>query len=189
VILRILTQESLDLELWLKRYEFLKFLGYFCGFSEARDLFGIISEIPDRGLISEKPEGLSAKLVRSGPWVDFTRVQGPLCKISEISQNNELFPNRKSRAPGPRPVDRDRSHGAPWTHGGADRGHGGAVTGARASASSAHGNSPAGVQQREGNVGNSEAGSPRREWQCGGRASAVQNRRQWCSVEAALERR
>jgi hypothetical protein len=90
VILRILAQESLDLELWLKRYGFLKFWSYFWGFSEARDLFVNIfrisdrtGKIVDRGLISENPRGLSAKSTKSGPWVDFTKVQGPLCKISE----------------------------------------------------------------------------------------------------------
>jgi hypothetical protein len=46
----------------------------------------------DHGLISEKPRGLSEKFVRSGPRVDFTRVQGSLCKISEITRITNYFP-------------------------------------------------------------------------------------------------
>jgi hypothetical protein len=61
LILRILAQESMDLELWLEIYEFLKFWSYFCGFSEVRDLFvnifqfsGPNYKIMDCGLISKK---------------------------------------------------------------------------------------------------------------------------------------
>jgi hypothetical protein len=46
----------------------------------------------DRGLISENLRGLSAKLAKSGPRVDFTKVQGPLCKISEIIRITNYFP-------------------------------------------------------------------------------------------------
>jgi hypothetical protein len=68
-------------------------------FSEARDLFvnifrisDLTAKMVDRGLILEKPRDLSAKLARFGPWVDFTKVQGPLCKISEIIRITNYFP-------------------------------------------------------------------------------------------------
>jgi hypothetical protein len=50
--------------------------------------------------------------------------------------------------------------GAPWTHGGTDRGHDGVLIGAWPSAALVHGSSSAGAQQREGNVGNSARASP-----------------------------
>jgi hypothetical protein len=62
----------------------------------------------------------------------------------------ELFSNRKCHGLGPWLVDQcqgGRSTGPPWTHGGADRGHGSALTGAWPPASAEHGSSPAGVQQ------------------------------------------
>jgi hypothetical protein len=45
----------------------------------------------DHGLISKNPRGLSAKSVKSRPRVDFTNVQGPLCKISEIIRITNYF--------------------------------------------------------------------------------------------------
>jgi hypothetical protein len=59
-------------------------------FSEARELFvnifrisDLTAKIVDRRLILENKRGLSAKLAKSRPRVDFTKVQGPLCKISQ----------------------------------------------------------------------------------------------------------
>jgi hypothetical protein len=99
-------------------------------FSDARDLFVNIFQISDRtkksvdrGLISENPSGLSVKLAKSGPRVDFTKVQGPLCKnAGEFSVGN-YFPTDKF-------MDRLGVLGPPWTDTDADRGHGGALTGA-----------------------------------------------------------
>jgi hypothetical protein len=68
-------------------------------FFEARDLFvnifqisDLTTKIMDCRLISENPRGLSAKSAKSGPRVDFTKVQGPLCKISEINRITNYFP-------------------------------------------------------------------------------------------------
>jgi hypothetical protein len=72
----------------------MNFLGIgavFVDFSKVVDLFvnifrisDLTAKIVDHGLISENPRGLSAKLAKSGPRVNFTKVQGPLCKISKI---------------------------------------------------------------------------------------------------------
>jgi hypothetical protein len=67
-------------------------------FSEARDLFvnifrilDLTAKIVDHRSISKNPRGLSAKSAKSGPRVDFTKLQGPLCKISEIIRITNYF--------------------------------------------------------------------------------------------------
>jgi hypothetical protein len=91
VILRILAQESLDLELWLKRYEFLKFWSYFCGFSEARDRF--VNFFQTQGV----------RLKNYGLRVNFGKPEGLLCKIPEITDFWIKFSTENSV---------DRVHGA-----------------------------------------------------------------------------
>jgi hypothetical protein len=78
---------------------FCSFGAIFEDFSEARDLFVNIFRISDlsakfvdRGLILENPRGLSAKSAKSGPRVDFTKVEGPLCKIFKIIRITNYFP-------------------------------------------------------------------------------------------------
>jgi hypothetical protein len=72
-------------------------------------------------------------------------------------------------------VDRGRSGGAPWTHGGADRGHGGALTGAWLSAALVRQSSPAGAHNGEGSEGNSARVSSELGRRCGGWATVGQN--------------
>jgi hypothetical protein len=72
-------------------------------------------------------------------------------------------------------VDRGRSGGAPWTHGGADRGHGGTLTGAWPPAALVRQSSPAGAHTGEGSEGNSARVSPKLGRRCGGWATVVQN--------------
>jgi hypothetical protein len=123
----------------------------------------------DCGLISENPRGLSVKSAKSGPRVDFTKVQGPLCKnAGEFSAEN-YFPTDKS-------VDRPGVLGPLWTDTDADRGHGGTLTGAWPPAAPVRLSSPAGAQNGEGSTGSSARASPELRRCCGSRATVVQNR-------------
>jgi hypothetical protein len=129
------------------------------GFSEARDLFVNIFQISDRtkkfvdrGLISENPRGLSVKSAKSGPRVDFTKVQGSLCKnAGEFSAGN-YFPTDKSVDRVHISVDQPGVLGPPWTDTDADRGHGCALTGAWPPAAPVRLSSPAGAQNGEGST-------------------------------------
>jgi hypothetical protein len=78
------------------------------------------------------------------------------------------FPTDKS-------VDRSGVLDPPWTDASADKGHGGALTGAWPPAAPVRQSSPAGAQNGGGSEGNSARVSPELEQRCGGRATMVQN--------------
>jgi hypothetical protein len=190
VTLRILAQESLDLELWLERYEFLKFWSYFWGFSEARDLFvnifqtrGSDRKIMDCGLILEKQRGLSAKSAKLDRALISKKHKGFFAKWRGISAGI-YFSTDKAVDQVHASMDRLGALGPPWTDGGADRG-GGAEARRRAHWSSARA-SPAGAQQREERTGSSARASSGLGRHRGGRATAVKARRRQCSVRGLL---
>jgi hypothetical protein len=84
-------------------------------FSEARNLFGIIFQIP----------GAFMKIC--GLRVDIQDVQGPFCKVVEINEFPDLIYNRKFRGPSPRCGGPTTCSGPRWTAGGVDTGRGGAL--------------------------------------------------------------
>jgi hypothetical protein len=73
-------------------------------------------------------------------------------------------------------VDRPGVLGPPWTDAGADRGHGGTLTGAWPPAAPVRQSSPAGAQNGEGSTMSSARASRELGRRCGGRATVVQNR-------------
>jgi hypothetical protein len=129
----------------------------------------------DRGLISENPRGRSVKSAKSGPRVDFTKVQGPLCKNAGEFWAGNYFPTDKSMDRVHVSVDRPGVLGPPWTNTVAGRGHSGALTGAWPPAAPGCLSTPAGAQNGEGGTGSSARASPELGQCCGSRAMVVQN--------------
>jgi hypothetical protein len=85
VILRILEQESLNLKLWLERYEDLKFQGYFVkflGIGTSMELFS-------------NSRGLAANFRTAG---QYTKVQGLICNFPKNKEMPEFFLNRATGA-------------------------------------------------------------------------------------------
>jgi hypothetical protein len=72
-------------------------------------------------------------------------------------------------------VDRPGVLGPPWTDPGADRGHGGALTGAWPPTAPVRQSLPAGAQKGEGSTGSTTQASPGLGRCRGGWATAVQN--------------
>jgi hypothetical protein len=107
-------QESLNLELWLKRYGVLKFQGYFMNFSETRDPSKIIFQIPGASLqkcqeILQRNSGASLQKLQRNSGAS-------LHKCQEILNFgfSDLFRNGKVHGLGPHFVD----HGLRPVHSG-----------------------------------------------------------------------
>jgi hypothetical protein len=130
----------------------------------------------DRGLISENPRGLSVKSAKFGSRVDFTKVEGPLCKNAGEFSTGNYFPMDKSVDRIHVSVDRPSVLCPPWTDTGVDRGHGGTLTGAWPPAAPVRLSSPAGAQNGEGSTASSAQAPLELGRRCGSRATVVQNR-------------
>jgi hypothetical protein len=127
-------------------------------FSEARNLFGIIFQIP----------GAFMKIC--GLRVDIQEVQGPFCKVVEIKEFPDLIYNGKFRGPSPRCGGPMVHSGPRWTVGGADTGRGGALSTRGTWALGLAGAHWRGATGR-GDTGNSIGCSLGRERQRGGRVT------------------
>jgi hypothetical protein len=116
----------------------------------------------DRGLISEKQRGLSAKSTNLDHRLISKKHRGFFAKWRGISIVI-YFSTDKAVDRVHASVDWPGALGPPWTDGGADRGgagRGGALTGARPPAALVRQSSPAGAQQREERTGSSARASP-----------------------------
>jgi hypothetical protein len=116
----------------------------------------------DRGLISEKQRGLSAKSAKLDCGLISEKQRGFFAKWRGISAGI-YFSTDKAVDRVHASVDRPGALGPPWTDGSPDRGGagcGGALTGARPPTTPVRQSSPAGAQQREERTGSSARASP-----------------------------